>query len=58
VDRTDLRIKRFYGASENAVKMKIWIAVNLRYPCGEHRSEIQSFNGRLPDKRMRFVRET
>ena len=29
MDQQHLRIKRFYGTSENAVKMQIWIAVSV-----------------------------
>jgi hypothetical protein len=29
VDQQHLRIKRFYGTSENAVKTQIWIAVSV-----------------------------
>jgi hypothetical protein len=29
VDQKHLRIKRFYGAPENAVKTQIWIAVSV-----------------------------
>ena len=33
-----LRIKRFYGTSENAVKTQIWIAVSV-YVLGGHRAQ-------------------
>src|SRR5580693_3087109 len=33
-----LRIKQFYGTSENAVKTQIWIAVSVYCP-GRHRQE-------------------
>ena len=29
MDQQHLRIKRFYGTSENAVKTQIWIAVSV-----------------------------
>ena len=31
-----LRIKSFYGTSENAVKTQIWIAVSVYVPCGHY----------------------
>ena len=39
-----LRIKQFYGISENAVKTQIWIAVSV-YRAGRHRPEATSAGG-------------
>ena len=42
-----LRIKRFYGTSENAVRTQIWIAISVYVlASGDHQEETSS--GRIP----------